>query len=86
MNQIVIITGGAKGIGFAAAKKFLSCGNKVIILGRHENEASLAKLKKEGEVTFLKADVSVADDCRKVISTAIEKYGSWLHRREAAFT
>ena len=30
MNQIVIITGGTKGIGFAAAKKFLSCGDKVI--------------------------------------------------------
>ena len=50
------------------------------------NNFNLLKLKKEGEVTFLKADVSVADDCRKVISTAIEKYGSWLHRREAAFT
>lgn len=46
MNQIVNITGGTKGIGFAAAKKFLSCSDKVIILGRHENEASLAKLKK----------------------------------------
>ena len=75
MNQIVIITGGTKGIGFATAKKFLSCGDKVIILGRHENEAALAELKKEGEVTFLKADVSIADDCRKVVSTAIEKYG-----------
>ena len=32
MNQIVIITGGTKGIGFAAAKKFLSCGDKVIFL------------------------------------------------------
>ena len=31
MNQIVIVNGGTKGIGFATAKKFLSCGDKVIV-------------------------------------------------------
>ena len=46
MNRIVIVTGGSKGIGFATAKKFLSCGDKVIILGRHENESALEELKK----------------------------------------
>ena len=86
MNQIVIITGGTKGIGFAAAKKFLSCSDKVIILGRHENEASLAKLKKEGEVTFLKADVSVAAVTPGWVKTGmidkpIEEIGSRLHMK-----
>ena len=75
MNRITIITGGTKGIGFATAKKFLSCGNKVIILGRHENESALEELKKEGEVTFIKADVSIADDCRRVVSAVMETYG-----------
>lgn len=75
MNKIVIVTGGTKGIGFATAKKFLSCGDKVIILGRHENDEALTELQKEGEVTFLKADVSNADDCRRVVATTIEKYG-----------
>ncbi len=75
MNQIVIITGGTKGIGFAAAKKFLSCGDKVIILGRHENESALEELKKKGEVTFIRADVSIADDCRRVVSAAMDTYG-----------
>lgn len=75
MNQIIIVTGGTKGIGFATAKKFLSCGDHVIILGRHENEAALAKLEKLGDVTFLKADVSSADDCRAVVETVMKKYG-----------
>lgn len=75
MNRIVIVTGGSKGIGFATAKKFLSCGDKVIILGRHENESALEELKKKGEVTFLRADVSIADDCRRVVSAAMETYG-----------
>ena len=75
MNKIVIVTGGTKGIGFATAKKFLSCGDNVIILGRHENDTALAELKKLGEVTFIKADVSVVVDCQKVVAAAIETYG-----------
>lgn len=75
MNRIVIVTGGSKGIGFATAKKFLSYGDKVIILGRHENESALEELKKKGEVTFIRADVSIADDCRRVVSAAMETYG-----------
>ena len=75
MNQIVVVTGGTKGIGFATAKKFLSCGDHVIILGRHENEAAFAELAKEGDVTFVKADVSSVDDCHNVIETVMNKYG-----------
>ena len=75
MNQIVIVIGGTKGIGFATAKKFLSNDDKVIVLGRHENKTALAELAQKGEVTFVKADVSVADDCQKVVATAMEKYG-----------
>ena len=65
MDRIVIVTGGTKGIGFATAKKFLSCKDKVIILGRHECEDAVKELQKEGEVTFMKADVSAV----------MEKYG-----------
>ena len=75
MDRIVIVTGGAKGIGFATAKKFLSCKDIVIILGRHECENAVKELQKEGEVTFIKADVSVADDCCHVVSAVMEKDG-----------
>ena len=75
MDRIVIVTGGTKGIGFATAKKFLSCKDIVIILGRHECENAVKELQKEGEVTFMKADVSVADDCCHVASAVMEKYG-----------
>jgi len=75
MNQIVIVTGGTKGIGFATAKKFLSCGDKVIVLGRHETPEALEVLNQIGEATFIKADVSVVEDCQHVVETAMEKYG-----------
>ena len=75
MNQIVIVTGGTKGIGFATAKKFLSCDDKVIVLGRHETPEALEVLNQIGEATFIKADVSVVEDCQHVVETAMEKYG-----------
>lgn len=75
MNQVVIVTGGTKGIGFATAKKFLSSNDKVIVLGRHENKETLDELLKIGEVTFIKADVSIFEECKKVVDTVLEKYG-----------
>ena len=36
---------------------------------------NVKELQKEGEVTFIKADVSVADDCCHVVSAVMEKYG-----------
>ncbi len=75
MNQVVIVTGGTKGIGLATAKKFLSCKDKVVILGRHENKQALDELSLIGEVTFIKADVSILEDCKKVAETVVNKYG-----------
>lgn len=75
MNQVVIVTGGTKGIGLATAKKFLSCRDKVVILGRHENNEAINELAKIGEVTFVKADVSNIDDCKKVMEIVKDKYG-----------
>lgn len=75
MNQVVIITGGTKGIGLATAKKFLSCKDKVIILGRHESKEVLDELSLLGEVAFINADVSIFDDCKNVVETVVNKYG-----------
>lgn len=35
----VLITGGATGIGFALAKKFYTSGNRVIVVGRSEQNS-----------------------------------------------
>lgn len=75
MNNVVIVTDGTKGIGFATAKKFLEKGDKVIILGRHVIEESIKALEAVGEVTFIQADVSKEDDCRMIVEKTMEKYG-----------
>ena len=74
MNNVVIVTGGTKGIGFATAKKFLSKQDKVIVLGRHEDD-NVKVLQELGEVTFIKADVSKIEDCQMVVKKTMSKYG-----------
>ena len=44
-NKKILITGGASGIGFALAKRFINDGNTVIICGRRESALNEAKAK-----------------------------------------
>jgi short-subunit dehydrogenase involved in D-alanine esterification of teichoic acids len=60
-GKTVLITGGASGIGFEAAKQFLKDGAKVIITGRNQDKLDAAK-KQFPELIALKSDVSKAED------------------------
>jgi meso-butanediol dehydrogenase/(S,S)-butanediol dehydrogenase/diacetyl reductase len=62
----VLITGGARGIGAATAKRFLEEGSRVIVIDRYQ--PALEEIKKELpqlEDTLL-ADISVLDDVYRV--------------------
>lgn len=62
-GRTVLITGGATGIGFALAKRFLSAGSKVIICGRRGERLAAAEQELPGLVT-LRCDV--ADEGERV--------------------
>lgn len=57
----ILITGGNKGIGLALAKKFLSLGNEVIIVGRSKSDLLEVKSNYPGIITF-KGDLSKQED------------------------
>jgi len=62
----VLITGGARGIGAATAKRFLEEGSRVVVIDRHR--PALEEIKKELpqlEDTLL-ADVSILQDVKRV--------------------
>lgn len=67
-NNTILITGGSAGIGFETAKLLSEQGNHVIILGRDENRLAEAKAKLTN-VTAIKADVSDANDLKRVVDT-----------------
>ena len=66
-GHVVLITGGATGIGFALAAKFLAMGNRVIVVGR--NEAALQKAKQLlPEISTCVADVSRDSDRERLVA------------------
>lgn len=78
MNKIAIITGGASGIGFEAARIFLREGAEVIIADLHETKGEQAVKNLMNEVypcTFLKVDVSDRQSVQRLIKNVIHQHG-----------
>lgn len=60
-NNTILITGGASGMGFALAERFLMDGNTVIICGRNTEKLKLAGEKHPELYTYC-CDVSDFND------------------------
>lgn len=77
-DKVVIITGASSGIGRALAFEFGRKGSKLLIAARNgENLKNTAlALKSEGiAVETAIADVSREEDCRLLVTRAVERYG-----------
>lgn len=74
-SRIAIITGGASGIGFAIAKKFVHKGIKVILIGRDRTKLKLACEALGTLSDFIGCDLAELDELPGVIQTIQKKYG-----------
>ena len=77
-DKVVIITGASSGIGEACAHVFGQKGCKVVISARGEEK--LRKVQEELsanniEVLSVVSDVSREDDCKNLITQAVDKFG-----------
>jgi len=76
-DKVVLVTGGARGIGFLISKAFVKHGAKVYICSRSKNvcEEVAQQLTQEGPGTCysIDGDLSKASDCEKVASILAEK-------------
>jgi len=76
--KVVVITGGASGIGRAAALAFARHGTKVIIGDIDLNGArdTVASIKdKGGEADCLRVDVTKSTDVQAMVTKAVAQYG-----------
>jgi len=73
-NKVILITGGAAGIGRAAALQFADAGAHVVITGRRE--APLVDLTRtHPQITYLVADVANPEDAVRTVAAIIERHG-----------
>ena len=80
-DKVVVITGGASGIGEATARLLASKGAKVVIgdVSDEAGERIAREIEAEGGVArFLHVDVSKAADTEKLVGFAVETFGA-LH-------
>lgn len=73
-GKVIVITGGASGIGAATAREAAKAGAKVIILDL-DKEAGAALAAEHGGITFHRLDVSRHDDVQSVIDAVAAEHG-----------
>ena len=77
-DRVVLITGGASGIGFATAVLFLEEGAKVAIadISMDAGKKAVKNLRKLGhDALFIRADVSKEKDVKSAVRRVVSKFG-----------
>jgi NAD(P)-dependent dehydrogenase (short-subunit alcohol dehydrogenase family) len=74
-NRIAIITGGASGIGFAIARKFVQNNIRVILIGRNKTRLKLACETLGPLSDYVGCDLTQLSELPGVISQLAEKHG-----------
>ncbi|MCC4265232.1 SDR family oxidoreductase [Oceanimonas baumannii] len=77
-SQVVLITGGASGIGRASALAFAAEGARVVVvdMNRELGEETAAQIRHQGsEAVFIEANVSKAIECQNVMQRTLESFG-----------
>lgn len=74
-GKVALITGGGGGIGLATAKRLQEEGAKLAIVDVADDLLALAKAELQGEVLFIKADVSKEEDIKRYVKETVDRYG-----------
>ncbi|KGO83484.1 glucose 1-dehydrogenase [Flavobacterium beibuense] len=79
-NKVIIITGAAMGLGFAAAEELASKGAKLVLVDYNEDalKDALEKLSSNNnglDAISIKADVSDEEQVKNYVNKTVEKYG-----------
>lgn len=77
-DKVIIITGASSGIGLAAARLFGSFGAKLALAARSIDrlqEIAREISKDSSDILCVKTDVSVEEDCRRLVEETAARFG-----------
>jgi NAD(P)-dependent dehydrogenase (short-subunit alcohol dehydrogenase family) len=80
-DRVAIVTGATSGIGEASARLFAAEGARVAVTGRDEGRGRKVADAIEsagGRAIFVRADVRIADDCRRTVEETLRAFGGRL--------
>src|SRR5688572_17301419 len=73
-HKIIIVTGGAKGIGAGITKALAAEGAVPVIVGRSKEDND-AIVKEAGSGFAITAELTHPEQCENAVNTAVEKFG-----------
>lgn len=82
-GQVVLVTGGSRGLGLAIARRFAQAGCKLVLAARKADELELARdgilrdrlLTDEDDILLVEADLNDQDQVGSMIDAAIRAFG-----------
>lgn len=77
-NRVILVTGGAKGIGAAVCRVLAAEGAIPVVIGRNQadNERRVAEIAAAGGRAFaVQAELTQTDECRSAVEQALAKFG-----------
>lgn len=77
-GQVVVITGGSRGLGFAIAQEFASRGARIVIASRDQEILQEAAQRLQGmrvEVMAVPCDIAKQQEAEQLIREATERFG-----------
>lgn len=72
---VVLVTGSTSGIGAATALRFAAAGNTVVFNSARSVEAGQQLAAQLPGSLYVQADISKGDDCTRLISEVLDRYG-----------
>ncbi len=74
-DSVVAITGASAGIGRATARELARAGARVVLGARRRERLEAIEAEFPGQVAAVEMDVRNPDDSRRLVQTAIERFG-----------
>ena len=74
-DTVVAITGASAGIGRATARELAGAGANVVVGARRKERLEALEAEHPGRIVAVEMDVRSPDDSRRLVQTAVERFG-----------